>query len=89
MFEEKDGKLVKIKPILEPLWKLSAVKIYLTDLEYKIRLAPEKHDKNFDLLKKYLISSKEILQQHVLDQAFDENYDNLLPTLYQKVTHEH
>ena len=32
---------------------------------------------------------KEILQQHVLDQAFDENYDNLLPTLYQKVTHEH
>ena len=43
-------------------------------------------------LSKYLnmdAQQKEILQQHVLDQAFDENYDNLLPTLYQKVTHEH
>lgn len=69
-YEEKNGKLVQIKPILEPLWKLNAVKIYLTDLEYKIRLAPEKHDKNFDLIKKYLISSKEILEQHYPNTKF-------------------
>ena len=63
-YEEKNGKLVQIKPILEPLWKLNAVKVYLTNLEYKVRAAYDKHEENFDLLEKYLFSSQEILKQH-------------------------
>lgn len=63
-YEEKNGKLVQIKPILEPLWKLNAVKIWLGYLGYNIRHQDDCRDKNFDLLKKYIISSNEILKQH-------------------------
>lgn len=63
-YKEENGKLVQMKPILEPLWKFNAVKIYLTNLEYNVRMDVSNRDKNFDLLKKYLISSNEILQNH-------------------------
>ncbi len=63
-YEDKNGKLAQIKPILEPFWKLNAIKIWLIHLEYNIRLANDRHDKNFDLLKKYIISSNEILKKN-------------------------
>lgn len=69
-YEKKNGKMVQIKPICEPLWKLNAVKSWLGFLEYNIRLSEERHDKNFDLFKDYLISSKEILQQHYPSAKF-------------------
>lgn len=82
-YKEQNGKLVQIKPICEPLWKNGAVKSWLTYLEYNIRLSEDKHDDNFDLFKKYLTSSKEILEQHypstkfiILKYKGNDGFDN-------------
>ena len=60
--ENKDGKLEEIKPVLPLTWKFNPVKLWLGHLEYEIRCAEEKHDKNFDLLKKMFIESRDILK---------------------------
>ena len=59
----KNGQLEQVKGVLEPLWKLYFVKLWLTHLEFNIRLAEKEHDKNFDLLEKMFIQSKKLAEQ--------------------------
>jgi len=66
----KDGGLVQVNPVLEPLWKFYFVKLWLTYLEFSIRLKESEHDKNFNLMKKIFIESKKLLEQHYPDVKF-------------------
>ncbi len=67
-YKIKNGKLEKINAVMLPLWKFYPIKLWLAYLEYNIRLAPKYHDKNFDLIKKYLIES---------DKKLKEKYPNV------------
>ena len=68
IYKIKNGKLEKINAVMLPLWKFYPIKLWLAYLEYNIRLAPKYHDKNFDLIKKYLIES---------DKKLKEKYPNV------------
>lgn len=67
----KEGELEIIKGILvEPFWKLRFVKLWLTYLEFNIRLSPKYHDKNFNLLKQMFIRSKQLINEKYPDTKF-------------------
>lgn len=69
-YKIKDGKLEKINGVLIPLWKFYPVKLWLTHLEYYIRLKPENNDKNFDIIEKLFIESKKLIQQRYPNTKF-------------------
>ena len=69
-YKVKNGRLEKINAVLVPLWKFYPVKLWLTYLEYYIRLNPKNHDKNFDLVKEYLIESNNLLKAKYPDVKF-------------------
>ena len=67
----KNGELEILKGILvEPFWKFHFVKLWLTYLEYNIRLNPKYHDYNFDLLEQMFIRSKNLVNSKYPNTKF-------------------
>lgn len=65
-----NNELQQVKGFLVPLWKLHFVKLWLTFLEYNIRLNHKFRDKNFDLIEKMFVRSKEIIDNKYPDAKF-------------------
>ena len=67
---DKNGKLYKVKPFLEPLWNFYFVKVIFNIIEYKILLNDKNFDNNFDLMNAMFIESADIIKKHYPNAKF-------------------